>query len=156
MTELIHEEVTETQMQLAQKIKDTFCGASASKVSVFDSDCSARDGDIVLAVNYEGHLHPRLLRFGVVSAAPWFDYYIRTMSFYNRPDHHYPDASCQSLAFTSPKIIVNYTRYFSSRRSVRIIIKAYRKYKAIMVVLKLAFVCRLPASDLVSAVHQIF
>ena len=140
----IWEELTSSQIKAAEQIRPS--------LSILDKECSAEIGDVVLAVNREDS--PKI-RFGVVchkypniySAG---GYHVVTQHGINDPlaVPHVVNS------FGSSSIVINFTCTWRIRRACRVIMKAFRRYKAIMQILKLCIIHSLPVTPLVSAMRN--
>lgn len=141
----IWEELTSFQIKAAEQIKPS--------ISILDKGCSAEIGDVVLAVNREES--PKI-RFGVVchkypniySAG---GYHVVTQHGINNP----LGIAHAVISFGSSTVVINFTHSWRVRRAGRIILKAFRRYKAITKVLQLCVIHSLPVAPLVAAMRTL-
>lgn len=142
-------ELTSAQIKSAEDIRHR---EGRSCISISDTDCSAERGDIVLAVTRGDS---PTIRFGVVANKypdehSSGDYLIKTQHGIN--PLYIPG---QIVSFGSPAIVINFTCMWNIRRAGRVILKAFRRYKALTEVLKLCMRHNLPMGPLVGAVRSL-
>lgn len=142
----IWEELTSSQIKAAEQIRPS--------ISILEKGCSAEIGDVVLAVNRENT--PKI-RFGVVchkypniySAGGY--YHVVTQHGINNPLR----VAHAIICFGSSTVVINFTHSWRVRRAGRIILKAFRRYKAITRILKIGIIYSLPIAPLVVAMRSL-